>query len=554
VTALQNPATNKMNRLIFLVSLASGLIMGLQSRAQVAVPFKSADDTVHYINIIHTDTLKEESKDSTNKVQSLYGHVELQQEKTLFFCDSVAMNQSTNIIEAFGHVHINDKDSMNIYSKYMKYFVDKKLIIFQKQVSMTDGKNILTTEELQYDRNARIGTYSNGGKVINGLTVVTSKDGTYYADTKDVYFKRNVILKDPAYDLKADSLLYNSKTRIATFITETFIRDSSGRTILTKDGYYDLLNHKAHFDKRATITDSSQTIIADDIRFDDSTGVSIAQGAAIFRDTSQGTTVMANLMIANKKNNTLLATEKPVMILKENENDSIYVSADTLFSGKFSDSLYTSTDSTGQIDSIHRIILNPDYETDSSNRYLQGFHHVRIYSDSMQAVSDSLFYNGKDSVFQLFSNPIVWASGYQVTGDTIYMYTKNKKPQHLSVFENGLAVSKTGENMYNQVKGKTLNGYFKDGNIDYMRAKGNAESIYFIKDDSMALVGVNKVNSADIIDMIFLNKELNKVILRNDPDAEMFPIRKVKLEDMRLRDFKWFEDKRPKTKNEILQQ
>jgi lipopolysaccharide export system protein LptA len=554
VTALQNPATNKMNRLIFLVSLAFGLIMGIQSRAQVAVPFKSADDSVHYINIIHTDTLKEESKDSTNKVQSLYGHVELQQEKTLFFCDSVAMNQSTNIIEAFGHVHINDKDSMNIYSKYMKYFVDKKLIIFQKQVSMTDGKNILTTEELQYDRNARIGTYSNGGKVINGLTVVTSKDGTYYADTKDVYFKRNVILKDPAYDLKADSLLYNSQTRIATFITETSIRDSNGRTILTKDGYYDLLNHKAHFDKRATITDSSQTIIADDIRFDDSTGVSIAQGDAIFRDTSQGTTVMANLMIANKKNNTLLATEKPVMILKENENDSIYVSADTLFSGKFSDSLYTSTDSTGQIDSIHRIILNPNYETDSSNRYLQGFHHVRIYSDSMQAVSDSLFYNGKDSVFQLFSNPIVWAGGYQVTGDTIYMYTKNKKPQHLSVFENGLAVSKTGENMYNQVKGKTLNGYFKDGNIDYMRAKGNAESIYFIKDDSMALVGVNKVNSADIIDMIFLNKELNKVILRNDPDAEMFPIRKVKLEEMRLRDFKWFEDKRPKTKNEILQQ
>jgi len=28
--------------------------------------------------------------------------------------------------------------------------------------------------------------------------------------------------------------------------------------------------------------------------------------------------------------------------------------------------------------------------------------------------------------------------------------------------------------MYNQVKGKTLNGIFKDGVIDYMRAKGNA--------------------------------------------------------------------------------
>ena len=30
---------------------------------------------------------------------------------------------------------------------------------------------------------------------------VTSKEGTYYADTKDVYFKKDVKLKDPAYEL-----------------------------------------------------------------------------------------------------------------------------------------------------------------------------------------------------------------------------------------------------------------------------------------------------------------------------------------------------------------
>ena len=30
--------------------------------------------------------------------------------------------------------------------------------------------------------------------------------------------------------------------------------------------------------------------------------------------------------------------------------------------------------------------------------------------------------------------------------------------------------------------------------------KGSAEAVYYIKDDSMALVGVNRVNKADIID------------------------------------------------------
>ena len=86
-----------------------------------------------------------------------------------------------------------------------------------------------------------------------------------------------------------------------------------------------------------------------------------------------------------------------------------------------------------------------------------------------------------------------------------------------------------------------------------MRAKGNAESIYFIKDDSLALVGVNKVNKADIIDMIFLNKELNRVVLRNDADGVMYPIKKVNLDEMKLRSFKWLDDKRPKTKFELFE-
>jgi hypothetical protein len=121
------------------------------------------------------------------------------------------------------------------------------------------------------------------------------------------------------------------------------------------------------------------------------------------------------------------------------------------------------------------------------------------------------------------------------------------------VFENGLAVSQSGKNMFDQVKGNTLNGYFKDGNIDLMRAKGSAESIYFIKDDSLALVGVNRVTRADIIDMIFVNKDLDRVVLRNDAEGTMYPIRKVNPDDMRLRNFKWLEARRPKTKFELFE-
>ncbi len=547
-----------MKQGVFLIGMIMCLVMSRQTYAQSTVQFKSKqDDSIRTVYIWHSDTLREAKKDSLTTIQSLFGHVKLQQEKTLFYGDSVSINQKDNIVEAFRNVHINDSDTTNIYSQYMKYYVDRKYIIFQQKVTLTDGKGTLTTEDLQYDVNQRIGNYTGGGKVVDGPTTITSKDGTYYAETKDVYFKKDVVLKDPAYDLKADSLLYNTETQIATFITQTYIRDSSGRTITTKEGYYDLAHHRAHFSQRAKITDSSQSIIADDIQFDDSTGISIAKGNAVFKDTSEGVSVIANLMISNKKENSLLATEKPLMILKQ-DNDSIYVRADTLFSGKIPDSVLAKKDSLGedQKDTLHGVTvthIRSNNSSDSSKRYLQGYHNVRIFSDSLQAVADSLYYSGLDSVFRLYTNPIAWAGGYQITGDTMYLYTKNKKPDHLYAFENGLVVGKTGENMYNQVKGNTLNGYFKNGEIDFMRAKGSAESIYYIKDDSLALVGVNKVNKADIIDMIFQNKELNKVVLRNDADGTMFPIRKVNIDDMKLRNFKWLDDKRPKTKFELFE-
>jgi lipopolysaccharide export system protein LptA len=541
-----------MKEIIFGMGLAVLLLLSRQTQAQTAVAFKSkGSDSVSMVYIWHADTLRQIAKDSS-QIQSLYGHVKLQQGKTLFYCDSVAMNQKANTIEAYGNVHINDNDSTNIYSQYMKYFVVKKNISFLKKVSLTDGKGTLTTEELNYDLNGKVGTYSNGGRIVNGSTVVTSADGIYYGDTKDAHFKKNVVLKDPAYDLKADSLIYNTESKIATFITKTLIRDSSGRTIVTKAGFYDLKNHRAQFPMRPEITDKSQYVTGDSVQFDDSTGISVAKGNALYRDTSQGISIVANLLIADKKNNTLFATQKPVMILKE-DKDSIYVTADTLFSGKYSDSLVENktlpTD-----DSSQKIkTVNPGNGTDSSRRYLQGFHHVRIFSDSLQAVSDSLYYSGIDSVFQLFQDPVVWSGTSQVTGDTIYLYTKNKKPEHLYVFENAMVVNKSGENMFNQIKAHSLNGYFKEGEIDHMRAKESAESIYYIKDDSMALVGVNKVNKADIIDMIFVDKELNRVILRSDADGTMYPIRKVNNDEMRLRNFKWLEPRRPKTKFEIFE-
>lgn len=553
-------ATSKMYKLVPVFLLI--LLSCFQSKAQVppASTPPTSTDTLKLVEIIYADRNGFKKVDSVTEYQMLVGKVIVKQENTWFYCDSAVYNKNLRIIEAFGNVHINDNDSVHTYAQYLLYHVDTRIALLKKKVRLTDSRSSLFTEELTYDINQKIGEYKNGGRVVNGESVLTSKEGTYYADMKDVYFKKNVELKDPKYKLKSDSLLYNTETEIATFISMTHIEDSAKRKIRTKEGFYDLKNRKAYFSKRPVIEDGAVMITAENIETDDQTGYNKLKGNAVYKDTAQGIAVLANLIEANRNEGNFRATLHPLMIIKQ-ENDSLYITADTLFSGRLSslksafDSTKASNDSVTALKDTLKGTVVVDSKTkskDSTDRYFQAYRNVRIFSDSLQAVSDSMFYSGKDSIFQLFNNPIVWATDNQVTGDTIYLYTKNKKADRLFVFENGLLINKAGPQMYNQIRGNRLNGYFIDGNIDRMRARGNAESIYYIKDDNQSLVGVNKA-TGDIIELRFLNKELNKVVFISEVKGRMFPLSQFPPTERELRGFKWHDERRPKTKFELFE-
>ncbi|MFX8278087.1 OstA-like protein, partial [Acinetobacter baumannii] len=81
-------------------------------------------------------------------------------------------------------------DSIQTYAQYAKYSGKERKAYLNKKVKLTDGKGVLTTDNLEYDTQFKLGKYFNGGKVVNGKTVLTSTEGMYYGETKDVYFKR----------------------------------------------------------------------------------------------------------------------------------------------------------------------------------------------------------------------------------------------------------------------------------------------------------------------------------------------------------------------------
>jgi lipopolysaccharide export system protein LptA len=520
----------KRNCTILLLCFFSFVI---RAQAQVA-----ANDTTR-VDILSAKTMY--LKPEINQ-QILAGGVRLRQGKTLFYCDSCVINSSAKMFEAFGNVHIIDNDTTNVWADYLRYLSDTKLAYLNGNVRLSDGHATLTTKDLEYDVANNIGTYKNGGRVVNKKSVLTSQEGVYYTDIRDIYFKKNVELKDPAYFLKTDSLLYNTETQVARFIAETYIIDSSKREMRTREGYYDVAHSRAEFTSRTTIKDKAMTAVGNRIASDDSTQIMQIEGNAVLIDTAQGVNILANRIFANKKTGSYLATQKPLMIIKQ-EKDSIYIAADTLFSAKLTE-LYRGNDSL-----LTQLNLK---DTDSTNRYFEAYRHVRIFSDSMQAVSDSMFYTFKDSIFNLYYDPVVWSRKSQITGDTIYLYTKNKKADRVKAFENSFMVSEVQAGVYNQVKSTRMDGYFKEGTIDSVRARGAAESVYFIQDEDSAFTSVNQTNS-DVLDVYFVKGEINKVVLRSTVKGTLWPISQKQPSEMRLPNFEWLENRRPKTRFELFE-
>ncbi len=513
------------------------------------------------IDIIRALNYRAVKVDSVTNLISLAGdkteNVIVKQENTLIYADSIVLNSVQNMLEAFGNVHINDADSVHTYAQYLKYLGKEKKAYLKTKVKLTDGKGILTTDDLEYDVTLKIGIYHNGGKLVDKKTVLTSTEGYYYGDTQDVIFKRKVKLIDPDYKVNTDTLQYNTNTKIATFTCPSTIYNEK-RIINTKDGYFDMKNKRGVLHQRSIIDDSTYTFTADDMVFDDSTGMGEFSGNAVYRgkDTAEGYDLIANNIKTNQKKSALLATQKPLLLIKQGR-DSIFVTADTLYTARLTDLLKTrkvpfirnSTATHAPLDSIYFRTVSDS----SHDKFIEAFYHVRVYSDSLQAVGDSLFYSMEDSTFRIFKDPIAWSQASQISGDTIYMFIQNRKPERLYVFENAMTLNKadSSSNFYNQMKGNSIDAFFVDGQINFMQAKGNAENVYYGLDDAKHFTGVNK-SEADIIEISFEDNKPKKIVWRNNLTGNAYPMRQVNHEDLKLRNFKWQEERRPKSKYEIL--
>jgi hypothetical protein len=111
-------------------------------------------------------------------------------------------------------------------------------------------------------------------------------------------------------------------------------------------------------------------------------------------------------------------------------------------------------------------------------------------------------------------------------------------------------VDSLDEFKFNQIEGKKIQGFFANDSIRKLNVISNAQIIYYVK-QKKAYKGVNKTICSDLT--VWFNSEgVDKATFRNKPESTVFPLAEIKDDEMRLKHFVWLENRRPKTKNDIL--
>ncbi len=510
---------------------------------------KKDTTTKKKIQIAQTDSLLFQTQE-LGKFRKLIGKVILKHDDATMYCDSAIIDIDANYMTAYGNqVHIKKGDSIDVWGNFLEYFGDQKQARLTGLCSMRDKTMILTTPELNYNTGTDIGNYMSGGRVVNKETTITSAIGYYFHQQSEAVFYGDVVLKSPDRTIYADSLRYNTEKEIAYFICKTKIIDNKDSSVIeTEDGYYDTKKEKAYFGKNAVIHKDDAYVKANSIDYDNNTKISIAQGNVVFSDSVQRTTILSNYIYSNEDSSFLLAYKDPLMIsVSEDKTDTMYLSADTLMSYKIAvlDTVYT-------YDTIVKdSIINMELVTDSV-KIVKAYYNMKMIQGEMSANADSLFYSEIDSTFKLYKNPILWMDSTQITGDSIFLFTKNNEINRVDVYNNAFIANIQDDEIFNQIKGKFIQAFIEDKKINKVEVDGNAESIYFIKDKKEnAYDGANKSISG-YITVSFNDGEVNRIKLTASPEAEFTPMKKLNPETFRLTGFVWNWNKKPITLYDVI--
>lgn len=237
--------------------------------------------------------------------------------------DSAYFYKDQNSFDAFGHVVIHQGDTLNIYADKLHYDGNNKVADLTDNVVMIDKDARLTTNHFSYNTATRIGTYVNGGKIVDKTNTLTSQNGYYFAGSHDAYFRYNVLCVTTDARIVTDTMRYNSHTKVNYFYGPTHIYGKKDKdTLDTEFGTYDTNSEQAFFTKNNMYRQGTKSLKGDTLFYDRLKNIGRAVKHVVFNDNEQKATIYGGLGTYTKANDLTIVTRDPYVIMVTEEKDT----------------------------------------------------------------------------------------------------------------------------------------------------------------------------------------------------------------------------------------
>ena len=319
-------------------------------------PTRPATSTIGTANRYQTDRVFLERADSlyrlpgdTSERQIVKGNVMFRQAGMFMYCDSAYYFAALNSLDAFGHVRMEQGDTLFVYADRVYYDGDARLARLRngpsrKEVTLIDRDVTLTTDSLDYSLAEERGWYERGGRLDDKVNVLTSVFGQYSPATKEAEFFWNVVLDNnrDGFRMLTDTLYYSTLTNIASIVSPTRIMGEND-TIITSRGWYDTNTDNAELTSRSIISHRDSTgavtlLEGDSIVYDRARRISRAFmfGAPgriptpmVLTDTAHKSILIGGYGFYNDSTGEALAADYP-LLMEYSRPDTLFLRADTI--------------------------------------------------------------------------------------------------------------------------------------------------------------------------------------------------------------------------------
>ncbi len=456
-------------------------------------------------------------------VRRLIDDVVFTHEDTKMYCDSAYLYAQDNSLRAFSHIVIEVSDTVTIYGDELFYDGDRRWAEMTGNVRMVEPDMTLYTEYLEYDLDQNTANYFDGGRIVDKENELLSLWGFYYADDKEFFFRDDVVLINPEYTMNTDTMMYNTETEIAYFFGPTTIV-SEENTIFCRNGWYDTRNDIARFSRDAFFANEEQSMTGDSVFYDRNRGYGKAINHVMIRDSIENAIITGHFAEHYEHEGLSVVTQEAMLTMIADE-DSLFLHADTLKS---------------------------IYIEEHDERQVFAYNRARFYRSDMQGLSDSIVYLMADSTIYMYHQPVLWSDRYQLTAERIEVRTTEDEVQWVDMHDAAFIISEEDTLGYNQMRGRSMKGHFRDNALWRVDVDGNGETIFFVREDDGSLAGINKAVSSNIV--IFLDgTEVTGIQFVRQPEATLFPPGDLPDEDRKLRNFEWLDHRRPRDKYDIFE-